>query len=92
MISVSVFLAAVLYKATPSQECTWVCVYTAMPCPDILMEVEDEGIGDEEEEQDQDQDLTISPLSLMSTKETVRLCQDVHSSSQSSEDMPSEPK
>lgn len=59
-----------------------------MPCPDILMEVEDEGFGDEEEEQD----LTISPLSLMSTKETVRLCQDVHSSSQSSQDMPSEPK
>ncbi len=55
--------------------------------PDCLVEIEDEGFGDEEEEQD----LTIFFLSLMSTKEMMHLCQDVLSS-QSSQNLLSEPR
>ncbi|XP_077058226.1 uncharacterized protein LOC143720384 [Siphateles boraxobius] len=56
--------------------------------PDDLGEAEDEGFGDEAEEQDH----TISPLSLVSTQEAVRLSQDSASPSQSSQDLPPEPQ
>ncbi|XP_051954038.1 uncharacterized protein LOC127623665 [Xyrauchen texanus] len=56
--------------------------------PDNLVEVEDEGFVDEVEEQDR----TISPLSLLYTKEAIRLSQDVPSPSQSSQDLPLEPQ
>ncbi|XP_056094648.1 uncharacterized protein LOC130073203 [Rhinichthys klamathensis goyatoka] len=56
--------------------------------PDDLGEAEDEGFGDEAEEQDH----TISPLSLVSTQEAVRLSRDSASPSQSSQDLPPEPQ
>ncbi|CAM4668159.1 unnamed protein product [Leuciscus chuanchicus] len=56
--------------------------------PDDLGDAEDEGFGDEAEEQDN----TISPLSLVSTKEAVRLSRDSASPSQSSQDLPPEPQ
>ncbi len=56
--------------------------------PDNLVEAEDEGFGDEDEEQD----LTISSLSLMSTKDAIHLSRDVPSSSRSSQDLLSEPQ
>ncbi len=56
--------------------------------PDNLVEAEDEEFGDEEEEQD----LTISSLSLMSTKDAIHLSRDVPSSSRSSQDLLSEPQ
>lgn len=55
---------------------------------DDLGEAEDEGFGDEAEEQDH----TISPLSLVSTQEAVRLSRDSASPSQSSQDLPPEPQ
>lgn len=56
--------------------------------PADLGEEEDEGFGDEAEEQDH----TISPLSLISTKEAMRLSRDSPSPSQSAQDLPPEPQ
>ncbi|XP_016328244.1 uncharacterized protein LOC107677738 [Sinocyclocheilus anshuiensis] len=56
--------------------------------PADLGDVEDEGFGDEAEEQDH----TISPLSLVSTKEAFGLSRVSLSPSQSSQDLPPEPQ
>ncbi|KAK9963911.1 hypothetical protein ABG768_005130 [Culter alburnus] len=56
--------------------------------PAGLGDVEDEGLGDEAEEQDH----TISPLSLISTKEAICLSQDSPSPSQSSQEVTPEPQ
>ncbi|XP_016115196.1 uncharacterized protein [Sinocyclocheilus grahami] len=56
--------------------------------PADLGDIEDEGFGDEAEEQDH----TISPLSLVSTKEAICLSRDSPSPSQSSQDLPPEPQ
>lgn len=56
--------------------------------PAGLGDVEDEGLGDEAEEQDH----TISPLSLISTKEAICLSRDSPSPSQSSQEVTPEPQ
>ncbi|XP_059389973.1 uncharacterized protein LOC132123402 [Carassius carassius] len=56
--------------------------------PVDLGDIEDEGFGDETGEQDH----TVSPLSLVSTKEAILLSRDSESPSQSSQDLPPEPQ
>ncbi|KAL1269397.1 hypothetical protein QQF64_031686 [Cirrhinus molitorella] len=56
--------------------------------PADLGDIDDEGFGDEAEKQDN----TISPLSLVSTKEAICLSRNSPSPSQSSQDLPPEPQ